>query len=298
MAAPAPAQPLGIVGLGLLGSALAERALAAGIPVLGHDLDPARAASIAHPGFTPAPDAAAVFAACRRILLVLPHDGIVRDVLRPIPPSLLEGRLVLDASTGDPEASVALSRELAGGGATYLDSTVSGSSNHVRRGEALFLVGGDADAFRAAEPLLTTLAGRALHVGGPGDGARMKLVTNLVLGLNRAALAEGLAFASATGLDPARTLDVLLQSPACSRIMDTKGPRMVAQDFAPEARLSQHLKDVRLILAAAAAAGQETPLSRAHAAWLERAESLGLGPLDNSALILALARNPPVPPAA
>ena len=84
----------------------------------------------------------------------------------------------------------------------------------------------------------------------------MKLVTNLVLGLNRAALAEGLAFAKAIGLAPAAALEVLLNCPAYSRTMDAKGPKMVAGDFTPQAKLSQHLKDVRIILAEAERAGQ------------------------------------------
>lgn len=116
----------------------------------------------------------------------------------------------------------------------------------------------------------------------------MKLVTNLVLGLNRAALAEGLAFAEAVGLDAASALSVLRDSMAYSRIMDTKGPKMVARDFAPEARLSQHLKDVRLIREAAARVGQALPLSDEHLRLLELAESLGLGGLDNSAIFEAL----------
>ena len=113
----------------------------------------------------------------------------------------------------------------------------------------------------------------------------MKLVTNLVLGLNRAALAEGLAFAKALGLDGAEALQVLKASMAYSRIMDTKGEKMLRRDFAPQAKLSQHLKDVRLILQA----GQETqarlPLSQLHSELLAAAETAGLGEADNSAII-------------
>ena len=87
----------------------------------------------------------------------------------------------------------------------------------------------------------------------------MKLVTNLVLGLNRAALAEGLAFAESLGLDPALSLGVMRGSAAYSRIMDTKGERMIHRDFAPEARLSQHLKDVRLIVDIGRQAGCRCP---------------------------------------
>ena len=117
----------------------------------------------------------------------------------------------------------------------------------------------------------------------------MKLVSNLVLGLNRAALAEGLVFAQAIGLDAEAALDVLMNTMAHSRIMDTKGRKMVEGDFRTQARLSQHLKDIRLILAAAAAAGQALPLSEVHSRLLEAAEAAGFGDADNSAVIRAFA---------
>ena len=116
----------------------------------------------------------------------------------------------------------------------------------------------------------------------------MKLVTNLVLGLNRAALAEGLALGEAIGLEPELTLRVMRESPASSRIMDVKGEKMIHSEFSPDARLSQHLKDVRLILQLGAQAGLPMTMSEAHRAVLEQAEAAGLGCLDNSALIEVL----------
>ena len=118
----------------------------------------------------------------------------------------------------------------------------------------------------------------------------MKLVTNLVLGLNRAALAEGLAFGRALGLPGEQTLAILRESMAYSRIMDAKGQKMLRRNFKPQARLSQHLKDVRLMLSAAAVAGARLPLSETHRRLLERAESAGFGHLDNSAIILVMGR--------
>jgi 3-hydroxyisobutyrate dehydrogenase-like beta-hydroxyacid dehydrogenase len=113
----------------------------------------------------------------------------------------------------------------------------------------------------------------------------MKLALNLVLGLNRAVLAEGLTFAEALGLNPETALEVLRAGPAWSRVMETKGGKMLRRDFTPEARLSQHLKDVRLILAAGERGGAPLPLSSLHREILERAEAEGLGAEDNSAVI-------------
>jgi 3-hydroxyisobutyrate dehydrogenase-like beta-hydroxyacid dehydrogenase len=113
----------------------------------------------------------------------------------------------------------------------------------------------------------------------------MKLTTNLALGLHRAVLAEALAFAEAQGLDPALALAVLRESSSYSRAMDLKGRKMLERDFTPQARLSQHLKDVRLMLEAGAETGARLPLSELHRQLLEQAEAAGLGALDNSAII-------------
>jgi 3-hydroxyisobutyrate dehydrogenase-like beta-hydroxyacid dehydrogenase len=121
----------------------------------------------------------------------------------------------------------------------------------------------------------------------------MKLVVNLVLGLNRAVLAEGLSLAAACGIDLAGALAVLQATPARSNIMEAKGPKMVSGDFSPVARLAQHLKDVRLIRALAERHGAATPLSDVHEDLLQRAVELGLGEADNSAIIRVFSSRSP-----
>jgi 3-hydroxyisobutyrate dehydrogenase-like beta-hydroxyacid dehydrogenase len=105
--------------------------------------------------------------------------------------------------------------------------------------------------------------------------------------LNRAALAEGLVFAERIGIDMSDALQVLTASAAYSRIMDAKGPKMVGRDYAPQARLSQHLKDVRLIQAAGRSADIALPLTTTHQQMLELAENRGFGDHDNCAVIEA-----------
>ena len=221
-------------------------------------------------------------------MLSLPHHGIVATVLEELESELPPGSLVIDTSTGDPAAAEGHAARLRTRGVAYLDATISGSSQVLQTGEAVFLVGGTATDFERCADLWRVLAGKVFHTGPVGSGARQKLVSNLVLGLNRAALAEGLVFAEALGLDPAQTLHLLRESLAYSKIMDTKGAKMLGRDYTPQARLSQHLKDVRLILASAAEGGLTLPLSEAHRQILERAEELGWGEFDNSALVEAL----------
>jgi 3-hydroxyisobutyrate dehydrogenase-like beta-hydroxyacid dehydrogenase len=269
---PALVQPIGLIGVGLLGQALAEAITQQGFTVVGWDRDPDRCRG--------ATSAAEVFEKCTRILLCLPTYRDSRQVLDAAP--LRPGHLIADISTGSPADAEALGTELATREVHYADTTVSGGSHQALRREMLVMAGGEVALVYAFRDVFEAFASEIIHVGGAGSGARMKLVTNLVLGLNRAALAEGLAFSKVLGLDGATTLEVMRSSMAYSRIMDTKGEKMIHGDFSTQAKLSQHLKDVRLMFDASTI---ELPLSAAHRALLEKAVALGLGDLDNSALI-------------
>lgn len=277
--------PVGLIGLGLMGSAMAARLKCAGFPLLGWDRDAARVDEFAKAGHgSAAASEDAIFDQCARVILSLPDSKVVNAVLQNGSRPFQSGQIIIDTSTGDPSSAEALGAALAKQGAHYLDATVSGSSAQVADGSAVLMIGGDEAAFTACADLFANLGAKTFHTGSSGSGAKMKLVTNLVLGLNRAALAEGLAFAWDLDLDPVRTLEIMRGSMAHSRIMDTKGEKMISADFTPQARLSQHLKDVRLMLAATQ---MKLPLTEAHRLLLEKVESLGCGDLDNSAIIKA-----------
>jgi 3-hydroxyisobutyrate dehydrogenase-like beta-hydroxyacid dehydrogenase len=278
-------RPIGLIGLGLMASAIAERLLAAGFTVIGWDISPEARKCFTKVGGQCATNATDIFSRCDRILLSLPDSKTTRSVLRAAAPTLHQGQIIADTSTGDPRDATEFSRQLAPTGATYLDATISGNSDQVRRAEVLVMVGGHKSAFNRCQELFATFAARTIHTGVTGSAAQMKLVTNLVLGLNRAALAEGLSFARSLKLDGQQVLEILRVSMAYSRIMDVKGEKMLRGDFKPQARLSQHLKDVRLMLKAARSAHVRLPLSETHRKILTAAESAGYGQLDNSAII-------------
>ena len=139
-------------------------------------------------------------------------------------------------------------------------------------------------------PVLAALFPQRHHIGKVGDGGRAKLAINLILGLNRLALAEGLVFADRLGLDPAAFLKLARVSAAASQVMDTKGPKMVAKDFAPEGRVRQTLKDTHLMLDQARKTGQELPLLSVHADVLEACRRHGEGEQDNSIVIEEIRR--------
>jgi len=280
---------VGIIGLGLVGGAMAERLLRAGFDVVGFDVAAERNAELHNLGGRPLASAAEVIAASDRTILSLPTSDIARYVLSSSP-EILPGKTIVDTTTGEPQAMENLGHELARRGTAYLVATIAGSSVQVRHGEALVMTGGSEDLAKACGELLQSFSRQRCYVGSWAAAARMKLVVNVVLGLNRAVLAEGLAFAQACGIEPQRALDVLKAGPAFSRVMETKGGRMISGDFTPEARLAQHVKDVRLILELGKQLDAELPLSTLHAELLEQLIQRGLGEQDNSAIIRAFDR--------
>jgi 3-hydroxyisobutyrate dehydrogenase-like beta-hydroxyacid dehydrogenase len=275
---------IGLIGLGLVGSALTERLQQAGFSVRGYDID--AEARQKHAAIA-LPIAIDVVRACRRVILSLPTSDVVRSVLAEVTSELRRGDIIIDTTTGDPDTVAAIGSALAARGVKYVDATIAGSSAQVRGGDVIVMLGGEASAVQACDDLIRAFARRSFHLGPCGAGAKMKLVVNLVLGLNRAVLAEGISFARACGIEPATALAVLMAGPAFSRVMETKGQKMVQRDFEPQARLSQHLKDVRLILEGAAKQGAKTPFSELHRDLLEAIEAAGFGAEDNAAILRA-----------
>lgn len=228
------------------------------------------------------------FVECDRVVVCLYTADIVRQCLDGFQSAFRDGQVVLDATTGGPEDAQQIGEWLAESGVAYLESPIAASSEQTRHGKATAFVGGDRIAFDDHQDLFDSLVAHAHYVGEWGAAARFKLVNNLILGLNRAALAEGLALAERLGLAPATALDVLRQCNAYSGVMDTKGEKMVSGDFSTQARLSQHAKDVRIILKEAAQCGLRLPLSDVHLELLEQGEAMELGELDNSAIVRVL----------
>ena len=268
-----------------MGSAIAERLHQAGIALSGWDLDSGNLERASAAGHVEKLEPCRVAAACDRIVLCLPNSSVVESVVAEIECKLRPGAIIIDTTTGSPAAVDRVAQRLLRRDVMYLDACIGGSSEDVRRHRAMVLCGGPAAAFSACRAMLDAIAPQVHHMGAVGTGTRMKLVFNLVLGLNRAVLAEGLMFAAASGIGLDEALDVLQHGAAYSRVMDTKGRKMIDEEFTPQARLSQHLKDVRHILEEGAANGARLPLSELHARLLGEMEGAGYGADDNSAIV-------------
>jgi 3-hydroxyisobutyrate dehydrogenase-like beta-hydroxyacid dehydrogenase len=279
------------IGLGLLGSALAGSLIRAGYTVRGFDIAPERIREHEGRGGVPARSPADAARGAAVVMTCLMTADLVREVLLG-PDGAIDvappGVLVIDNSTIHPDASAALAARLAARGIPMLDAPVAGSSGQARRREAPVMVGGDAEVFARGRPILDALSERVRHVGPNGTGARAKLVVNLVLGLNRLALAEGLLFGLRQGLDGKALLAILKESSAYSRAMDTKGERMIEGNFQAEGKLAQHLKDVELMLEVGHEAGAPLLATALHRQLLLAGVARGLGEHDNSAIIAVL----------
>jgi len=285
--------PVAVIGLGLMGEVYARRLLDARIPVIGYDIDPSKRDRLAAIGGRSVDSIAELAKPARCIIIAVFNTDEVEDVIEQhLLPALGEGskKIVLCMSTCDPDKVSALAERVIPRGIHYLDVPVSGTSEQVRRGEGVALVGGDVAILAEVKPLLDILFARSFHVGKIGDGGRAKLAVNLILGLNRLALAEGLVFAERLGLDPAAFLEVARGSASYSQVMDTKGPKMVRGDFSPEGRARQTLKDVHLMLSQAMALGQRLNMLEVHEDVLQSCVRAGEADMDNSVVIREVRR--------
>src|SRR5262245_16280825 len=284
---------VGVIGLGLLGSAIAERLVAAGFKPSGFDIDAATQPGFEQRGGVFVRSLAEVATRCDPLVLAVYNteqvEAVVEnDILPAVGPR--SGKIVLCASTCDPDRIAALAQRVAGHGLHLVETPISGTSEQVRKGEGVGLLGGDPEKLKGVRAIVEAFAPTCFHMGPVGNGGRAKLAINLILGLNRLALAEGLVFAERLGLDSDSFLAVARESASYSQVMDTKGAKMVRGEFAPEGRIRQTLKDVKLMLAQAQQRGQQLPLATLNEEILEACVRHGEGEDDNSAVIREIRR--------
>ena len=289
--------PIGLVGAGLMGTAITKRLLDAGFDVLAYDVDAAKRAAIAERGARIADSVHELASGCEIIVLAVFSTEQVEQVvegpgsiLGAIPPHPAD-RIVACTSTCDPDRLAALAKRVAQSGLHLLEVPISGTSRQVAQGDGVGLIGGDAHIAERAKAVLDAVCPRRRQVGPVGDGSRAKLAVNLILGLNRAALAEGLVFAEKLGLDRVAFLEVAKGSAAYSQVMDVKGALFAKREYRqPQSRVDQSLKDFKLMLEQAAARGQQLPFASVYARMLDDCVAHGEAECDNAAIAEAIGR--------
>ncbi len=287
----------GLIGTGLMGTACAQRMLHAGIKVLAFDVDPAKCVAIEKSGAQVAVSVAEVAARCETMVVAVFNTDQVEEVAigrgGVANAAAKDGkrRTLLCTSTCDPDRLAALAARVAADGVRILEVPVSGTSRQVAAGEGVGLIGGERAVMDQMAPLLDAICPRRSYLGVVGNGSRAKLAVNLILGLNRAALAEGLVFAERLGLDREAFLGVARGSAAYSQVMDIKGALMARREYRdPQSRVDQSLKDFHLMAKQAKAKGQELPFANRYIEMLEDCVGRGEGEWDNAAIAEAIQR--------
>ena len=257
---------LGFIGLGNMGSRIAQRLLDHGYPLEVCDRDSTKAEALAANGADVAKNAFELARAADVLLSCLTNDEAVRSVyLGPagVLAGARTGTAVLEMSTISPESSRELHRLSAQRGIEVLDVAISGSTPAAEQGMLTLLVGGSEDLFRAAEPIFQSIAKQYFLLGGPGSGTTMKLVVNTLLGLGMQAIAEAVVLGEKAGLDRKRLLEVLSKTAVVAPAHVGKLAKIATNDYSPQFPLRLMNKDFDLILNAAAKAQVRMPATEA-----------------------------------
>jgi len=282
---------VGVVGLGLMGSALSERLTDAGVAVIGFDIDPARSESHTDGDGTITASAGDLVGKSHAIVIAVYDAAQVEALLDDLERSPARTTIIC-TTTCAPDEIERIATRAAKAGLAFIEAPISGTSIEVRDGTATALVAGEADAIEAVDALLAVLCPRRIRVGKIGDASRTKLAINLILQNNRAALAEGIVFAERLGLDGRAFLAAARESAAYSDVMDTKGEKMLSRNFQPQTHIAQTLKDADLILHEARQRGLHLAVTEAQANLLRSAIALEGSDADSSAIIEAIRRHP------
>jgi L-threonate 2-dehydrogenase len=281
--------PIGMIGLGLMGVALSARLLDAGYAVIGFDIDTDRCKALKAGGGELATSAGELAAPCRTIIVAVYSadqvEALLTELARREKP---ERSVIICTTTCSPDEIMRLAQLADDAGLALVEAPISGTSAEVRNGTAMALIAGPQETIESVGTTLDILCPQRVNVGKIGDASRTKLAINLILQNNRAALAEGIAFAEGLGLDPAVFLATARKSAAYSRVMDTKGEKMLKRDFTPESHISQTLKDAEFILGEAGRRNLSLPMTSTQAALLRIAIALQGPDSDSAAVIEAI----------
>jgi 2-hydroxy-3-oxopropionate reductase len=280
------------IGLGIMGAPMAEHLIAAGNRVAGYSRGSSNgsawASRLTDAGGRAATDVADAVADADVVITMLPNHPEVEDVVlgeKGVLASARPGTLLIDMSTIRPESSTAIAAAAAERGIRVLDAPVSGGEAGATQGTLSIMVGGTAEDFAAAQPILAAVGKTIVHVGPHGAGQTVKAANQLVVAGTYALVSEAIVLLEASGVDAKAGLDVLAGGLAASRVLDLKRESMLDRQFTPGFRIDLHHKDMGIATAAARSADVALPVTGLIAQLMAAARSMGFGSLDHSALL-------------
>jgi 3-hydroxyisobutyrate dehydrogenase-like beta-hydroxyacid dehydrogenase len=260
---------VGFIGLGLMGKPMSLNLLKAGYTVTVWNRTASRAEEVVAAGGTLAKSAREVAASCDVLITIVSDPPALEEVLWGANgrdgalSALKSGAIYMDSSTVSPELARKIATECAKQNVRFLDAPVTGGDWGAKKGELLFMIGGDAETIREAEPLLGVMGKKWFHLGPNGAGQTIKLAMNAILALQVEALAEAMALVSAAGLHPENWVEVLQSSMARSGVLDIKSQNLLKGDYTPSFPLRLMLKDVDLAMDLAKQVGVTLPATAA-----------------------------------
>jgi 3-hydroxyisobutyrate dehydrogenase len=276
-----------ILGLGIMGSGMANRLLSANFTLAVYNRNREKCISFARAGAFVADSPRQAASRSQIILSMVADDAASRDVwlgeegaLKGAP----AGSVLIESSTLSGDWILELASKAAEHGCQFLDAPVTGTKPHAASGELLFLVGGSAEALDAARPVFSVLGRDVVHLGPTGSGALMKLVNNFVCGVQAASFAEAVSLVDAGGLDRAKAMSILTGGAPGSGIVKRVAERIAANDFTPNFALRWMAKDISYALRDASTKGISLQTAAAALAVFQQAIAEGHGDEDFSAV--------------
>jgi L-threonate 2-dehydrogenase len=275
---------VGIIGVGIMGAAMASNLLRAGHRVTGFDIDVAKIEALADLGLVGVPSPIDVAASSEIVILSLPSSAALHTVTNELAGSVFPGLLALETGTLPLSDKEDARRALEDSGIELMDVPLSGTGLQAEEATLVVFASGSRRGFERARPVFDAIARSSHFLGEFGNGSKMKYIANLLVAVHNLATAEAHALGIAAGMDPAAVQRVMEDGVGSSKIFEIRGPMMVADEYVPAARLDLILKDATLIADYARSVGAPTPLLEAALQVYEDASTAGLGDLDAAAL--------------
>jgi 3-hydroxyisobutyrate dehydrogenase len=280
---------IGFVGVGRMGANMARRLKERQFHVTAvYDTNRAKATSVAaEVGCAASQDLSEVTAASDVIFTVVTDDNAMRNIFTASGDNLLvnaRGKLFINCATISPQVHVEVEKKAKKAGAETLEACMASSITQAREGKLYLMCGGSEDAFSKAEPILKELGSVVRFIGKAGEAAKVKALVNMVMNINTAGLAEGLALGAALGLDLEMLRKVFSQTGAASRVLETDGEDMQNREHSCFFSAAHAAKDSGIALELARSLGLDLPLARATKEQYDRMVAEGLGELDKSGI--------------
>lgn len=283
----------GMIGLGIMGGAIARNLVERGWTVIGFDVDAARCAALARDGVRIAGSVGDVARAAEIVLTSLPSPAAAVSVASEIAASGTAQRIVLELSTLALADKLRFKETLEAAGHIALDCPLSGTGAQAAMRDLVVYASGDSAAIARAAPLFADFARQSADLGAYGNGSRMKFIANHLVAIHNVAAAEAMVLAERAGLDLAQVVEMIGPGAGGSRMFQMRAPMMAARDYQPATmRVSTWKKDMAIIAAFAESLGCETPLFTLTQPVYAQALAMGLGDSDTAAVFEVLRDTP------